>query len=181
MATLLRILVFASIGWVAVVMVLFGRRVRGDRLGSPPIHRFLFLLSKIGAGLPAVLLVWAAASGTSRLPMPAMVLVALLLIGGLLVFTLSLWTIGSNLRVGIPVEETQLVTSGVYRFSRNPIYVGLFMVLGASLLYAFSWLNLVAVVVGMVLHHQIILAEERFLLRSFNDYEAYRRRVRRYL
>ena len=72
------------------------------------------------------------------------------------------------------------MTSSIYAFSRNPIYVGLYLILAASLIYAFSWVNLVAVVTAVVLHHRIILAEEQFLSLRFKEYDAYRLRVRRY-
>jgi protein-S-isoprenylcysteine O-methyltransferase Ste14 len=74
-----------------------------------------------------------------------------------------------------------LVTSGVYRFSRNPIYAGIFCLMAASLIYAFSWLNVAAVAIGALLHHRIVLGEEKFLASHFDGYDAYRKRVRRYL
>jgi protein-S-isoprenylcysteine O-methyltransferase Ste14 len=83
--------------------------------------------------------------------------------------------------MGLPQDETALVSSGMYGFSRNPIYLGIFLIMGASLVYAFSWVNLVAVILGVALHHRIVLAEEKFLYRQFSGYEAYCRRVRRWL
>jgi protein-S-isoprenylcysteine O-methyltransferase Ste14 len=73
------------------------------------------------------------------------------------------------------------VTSGIYRVSRNPLYLGLHCLMVASLVYAFSLLNLVAVVEAILLHHRIILAEEKFLGERFPEYAAYRASVPRYI
>jgi len=162
-------------------VVFFGLKVRGNRVGIPPIGRLAYLLAKAGMSLSIVLLFAKAAFDSPRLSAISSVVVLCLLLGGGTLFTLSLWQLGSNLRMGLPEEETALVTSGVYRISRNPIYVGIFLILCASLVYAFSWLNAAAVSVGVALHHCIVLAEERFLSKRFSDYDSYRRRVRRYL
>jgi DNA-binding transcriptional LysR family regulator len=85
------------------------------------------------------------------------------------------------IRMGLPKEPTTLVNEGIYRYSRNPIYLGLFALSGASLIYAFSPLNLVAAVASVAIHHRIVQSEERFLSETFPEYESYRKAVRRYL
>jgi protein-S-isoprenylcysteine O-methyltransferase Ste14 len=87
---------------------------------------------------------------------------------------------------GIPApvdHPTQLVVTGLYRRVRNPMYLGVLLVLlgealffqsGAVLLYALAWLVLV--------HAFVVLYEEPMLARKFgNSYGTYRRHVRRWV
>jgi len=149
-------------------------------LGRPTISWPAVLLAKIGVAVSMWLLFTAAYSRGPRLPVPILVMFSVLLDVGACYFVAGLLRLGSNLRVGLPSERTELVTSGIYRISRNPIYAGIFSLMGASLVYAFSWLNLAAVAVSVFLHHRIVLAEERFLALRFAGYADYRQRVRRY-
>jgi protein-S-isoprenylcysteine O-methyltransferase Ste14 len=85
-------------------------------------------------------------------------------------------------RVGLPgADSTRLRTTGLFRFSRNPIYTSALAGCLASCLYVPHWLNVLCAVATAVIHHRIVLAEERFLSGRFGDeWTAYRRRVRRY-
>lgn len=181
MTTMLRLLIFVSLGWVGFGILLVGFTSRIPSLGRASISWPALLAAKIGVTVSLAWMLWMAASVGIRLsPVSTAVFLALLL-GGTLVLTLGLFGLGRNLRMGLPNEETVLVTSGIYGFSRNPIYAGIFCLMGASLVYSFSWVNLAAAVTGVLLHHRIVLAEEKFLARQFKDYEAYRKQVRRYL
>jgi len=73
-------------------------------------------------------------------------------------------------------------TAGPYRFSRNPQWVGLFLVLLGSALATGAWLPILMVaVVGLVYHLQIV-EEEKACLKQYGDsYRAYLRGVPRYL
>jgi protein-S-isoprenylcysteine O-methyltransferase Ste14 len=181
MAMVLRIMVFASVAWLVFVIVLIGSRIRTGAIGKTPIAWPAFVLAKVSLTVSFILLVWAAATKTPALPAFTAALVMLLLIAGSVVITLGMYTLGANLRMGLPGNETALITSGVFRFTRNPIYFAGFLFLFASLIYAFSWINLIAVAVAMILHHRIILAEEKYLACRFAGFDEYRRRVRRYI
>ncbi len=181
MRVFLQVLVFATAASMIIEILIFGRRIRANPLGKPPIARPAFIIAKLGAVVSFLLLFLEAVLGSRELPTARSILCACMLIGGNVIFAMAMFQLGANLRVGLPQEETTLVTSGAYGFSRNPIYVALYFILGASLLYAFSWLNFAAVITTVVLHHRIILAEEQFLVLHFKDYEAYCSRVRRYL
>ena len=78
---------------------------------------------------------------------------------------------------------TTIVSSGAFRISRNPMYVGMAVaVLGLALLTRIGWLLVVLAPVLVTMHWGVILREERYLERKFGaDYVAYRARVRRYL
>lgn len=102
---------------------------------------------------------------------------------GLLTLWVSLISFGRSFRVGIDVENPdRLVTSGIFARSRNPIYVGLFLVLAGQFLVFPNWVLLVYLFAGTWLFHRQVLREEEFMRRQYGEeYEAYCRRVRRYL
>lgn len=122
---------------------------------------------------------------TGWLPQPyGADLAQLLLIAGAALILWSIWTIK---RAGSTVDpyqpSTALVTDGPFRYSRNPIYVGLALLCLAGAL----WLNhqwpLLGTGAGMWLVERLhIRPEERRLARRFGAaYLEYRRRVRRWL
>jgi protein-S-isoprenylcysteine O-methyltransferase Ste14 len=78
---------------------------------------------------------------------------------------------------------SHLVASGPYRFSRNPMYVGLSVLyLGLALLFNVVWPIVLLPLVVFALYHLVIRREERYLADAFGDaYAAYRQRVRRWL
>ena len=77
---------------------------------------------------------------------------------------------------------TTLVTTGPYRFTRNPMYLALvLMTLGLGGVIASVWLAGSAVVLWALLDVCVVRPEERFLRRRFGvDYENYRAIVRRW-
>ncbi len=82
-----------------------------------------------------------------------------------------------------PEESTQLVTSGIYRFSRNPMYVGFFLFLVAwAVLLGSLVICLLLPFFILVITKVQILPEERVLQRKFgDDYLNYKNRVRRWI
>jgi len=88
---------------------------------------------------------------------------------------------GTNVDPSLP--STAVVTSGPYRISRNPLYVGLAIVyLGLALAFDVWWGIVLLVLVLLVMHLGVIHREERYLERKFGDaYRQYRLAVRRYL
>ncbi len=75
-----------------------------------------------------------------------------------------------------------LCTKGIYRFSRNPMYVSYFLCFAGMALLVRSAALTGIVLVFQVSAHWIILAEERWCLETFGAaYQRYARRVRRYL
>lgn len=79
-------------------------------------------------------------------------------------------------------DGTGLNTNGVYRFSRNPMYVAYFICFLGMALLTRSFLFLGLVLLFQISAHWIVLAEERWCLEQFGDaYAQYRKRVRRYL
>jgi protein-S-isoprenylcysteine O-methyltransferase Ste14 len=84
----------------------------------------------------------------------------------------------------IPVRPaTALVTSGPYRFTRNPMYLGMaFAYAGLALWSGVVSALLVLPLVVVVVDRYVIVREERYLERAFGDhYRQYKAHVRRWL
>lgn len=81
------------------------------------------------------------------------------------------------------LPASRLVDAGPYRFTRNPMYLGLALAYaGLSLLIDSAWPLLLLPVVLVLLLVIVIRREERYLERRFgDDYRDYRRRVGRWL
>jgi len=101
---------------------------------------------------------------------------------GLLLMFLSLRSFGRSFRVGIDTEHAdKLVTTGVFAFSRNPIYVAFALVLFGQFLIFPNWILLLYMAAGIWLFHRQVLREEEYLRTRYGEqYAAYCRRVRRY-
>jgi protein-S-isoprenylcysteine O-methyltransferase Ste14 len=82
-----------------------------------------------------------------------------------------------------PARASALVVTGIYRVTRNPMYVGLLLMLVAWTVYLSSlWLIAGPLVFILYMNHFQIAPEERVLSVLFpEEYEAYCRRVRRWL
>jgi protein-S-isoprenylcysteine O-methyltransferase Ste14 len=88
---------------------------------------------------------------------------------------------GTNVNPMLPAKL--VVANGIYRRTRNPMYVGMAIACVAlALATRNGWLLIALVPVQVLMHWGVILREERYLSRKFGaEYEAYRRSVRRYL
>ena len=99
------------------------------------------------------------------------------------IFLSSVLRMKDSWRAGIPDQDkTELVTTGIYQYSRNPAFLGFdFMYIGVLLMYG-NLLTLGFSAFAMVMLHLQILQEERYLQSVFGaDYTAYKKRVNRYL
>lgn len=78
---------------------------------------------------------------------------------------------------------TSLVRTGVFRFSRNPMYTGMVLALaGTALLTNQIWAWVVVVCFTLVIRTRFIAREEQQMLATFgNEYLEYRHQVRRWL
>ncbi len=88
---------------------------------------------------------------------------------------------GTSLPPGTPTRA--IVTSGPYRFSRNPVYVAMLLILsGIGLHKDCVWFLLLTPVLFGLLHWGVVLREERYLERKFGStYLDYKSRVRRWV
>ena len=104
-----------------------------------------------------------------------------------LALVLAIWAIDTMTRAGtnVPTNRptTAIVESGPYRFTRNPIYLGMFGgLIGLGIAFDNPWLLLLMVLFALVIRYGVVAREEAYLERMFGDaYRGYRRRVRRWL
>src|SRR5664280_333236 len=75
-----------------------------------------------------------------------------------------------------------LVTGGIFGWLRNPMYVGVTLLLtGLSILRASDWMLVMTIIFVPVIHFGVVKSEERYLEAKFGDaYRAYKERVPRY-
>jgi len=102
---------------------------------------------------------------------------------GNFIFLCAVLTMRDSWRAGIPAEDkTELVTSGIYSWSRNPAFLGFdFMYIGICMLYCNPFTILFSLFAIIMLHMQI-LQEEKYMTDTFGaDYSAYKLRTCRYL
>jgi protein-S-isoprenylcysteine O-methyltransferase Ste14 len=88
---------------------------------------------------------------------------------------------GSKVPTNLPT--TTIVESGPYRFTRNPIYLGMFLGLtGLAILLNNLWVLMMLVPFALVIRYGVVAREEAYLEQKFGDvYRGYRSRVRRWL
>lgn len=101
---------------------------------------------------------------------------------GVLYFAVAVSAMKTNWRAGIDAgERTELVETGIYRFSRNPAFVGFDLLYAGFAMMWPSWPVIVLSVAAAILLHLQVLHEEEYLTARFGEaYRAYRRRTLRY-
>jgi protein-S-isoprenylcysteine O-methyltransferase Ste14 len=175
---------------VLFLIVLFGggelfRRRAIDMDGDPPINRIPFYVSKY-----SIVILWIAMIlqswriDLSFTPVPEQmrwISLGLWILGFGLLFS-GRFRLGESFRIGSPKEQTSLQMKGLFRFSRNPMYVGVYATLLAAVMYTLNPILLLVGIFIVIVHHLIILAEEQYLRNAFGgEYDESCRRVRRYL
>jgi protein-S-isoprenylcysteine O-methyltransferase Ste14 len=175
---------------VSFLTVLFGggarsRRKNVDQDGKPPIGKRTFYFSKY-----SIVLLWLAMALSSwgvklsffEVPRPLERVALCLWVVGFALLFIGRFGLGAFFRLGSPKEHTGLIVSGIFGLSRNPMYVGVYATILASILYTLNPIVFFLGVFVIAVHHKIVLAEEQFLLNIFGtEYADYCGRVRRYL
>jgi len=111
------------------------------------------------------------------------------LIGIVLLIVSLVWTIlaqaqmGDSWRIGIDTEHrTTLIQRGVFRLSRNPIFVGMILTLFGLFLVIPNVGTLITLLIGIILIGIQVRLEEEYLIRTHGDkYIEYCRNVRRWV
>ena len=108
---------------------------------------------------------------------------AVLLFGGLLLLVAGQLNLGASWRIGIEEgAKPGLITGGLYRFCRNPIFLALLVILAGYTLLLPTLLSAVMLAGAYLAIRQQIAAEETYLSRAYGeDYRDYARRVGRLL
>jgi protein-S-isoprenylcysteine O-methyltransferase Ste14 len=154
-------------------------------IGRSTINPFLFYSGKI-AGYICILAAFLEIMGISivRFDMPLFVsyLAYALILLGITLIAVSIIHLGDSISIGVPSERTKLKTGGLYRYSRNPIYLGFNLLTVSSILISPNYIVAFLGVYSIVIYHFIIIGEEFFLRKRFGKkYEEYCRKVRRYI
>jgi len=146
---------------------------------APPPLIFLGFLA-----LAAVLEAVFPTPTTHMFPYVRYVAGTLLFIVGLIVGVAGLQGLrasGTNISTDLPA--TALVVDGIYRWSRNPLYLAMTLAyVGLAIAAGSAWAIMLLVPLLVVMNIGVISREEQYLEREFDDaYRAYRSRVRRWL
>ena len=124
-----------------------------------------------------------------RLSLPGAALMQWTAGGGLILIGIGIVAAGVRnfSRAATPVPSNQpvraLVTTGIHAWSRNPIYVGMFLLYaGIGLAARSPWVLILTLPLAITLRYGVVAREERYLERRFGDaYRDYKARVRRWL
>ncbi len=175
---------------VVFLIVLFGGKELLHRKkicmgGKPPINKTLFYFSKyLVPGLWLVMILHSRGINLSFYNVPSSIkgISFFLWIVGFTLLFIGRFGLGSSFRIDSPKEKTDLKVNGLFKYSRNPMYVGMHATLLASVIYTANPIFLLICLFVIGVHHKIILAEEQFLQNNFgHEFTNYCSRVRRYL
>ena len=102
---------------------------------------------------------------------------------GLIIFLLALISFGKAWRIGIDENNSnELVTSGIFRYSRNPIFLFLDLYFVGIMLVYPNIIFIIAAIGTIIGMHLRILREEKFLLNKFGEkYIEYKNKTGRYI
>lgn len=146
------------------------------RILVPPVYMVLGLMAMTALHLFVPL--------ARTVPVPWSYAGAVLIVLGI---AITATAAGAFAHAGTPIRpfepSTALVTTGVYRYTRNPMYLGLVLILlGAAVMFGTLSAFLPIPIFVWIIQTRFILGEEQFLEKLFGQqYLDYKRRVRRWL
>jgi protein-S-isoprenylcysteine O-methyltransferase Ste14 len=145
-------------------MLLLGVALLGQALGAAASSRHLLSQYVIGPPLYG----W-----------PGLAVVA----AGVLLMVAAQLHLGASWRVGIDRDARPgLVTAGIYAWSRNPIYLAVFLLLAGFALMVPTWFSIALAVAAPIGFRRQAIYEEQYLRRTYGEaFERYGRGVGRFL
>ena len=176
---------FLILGMVMIIQYVGLHYHQLNLLGHPSIVKIHFYSGKIALFIPWLFFIAKAIVPTLGYiePPDFLVYVSLVLLyAGVAGMFFGLLDMGRSFRVGLSEKGVTLATKGIFRFSRNPLYLSVFLIAIASCLYFPDLINITFTIYGIIIHHLIIIQEEKHLTIQYgSEYETYRKKVRRYL
>lgn len=102
---------------------------------------------------------------------------------GDIIFATAVFTMQDSWRAGIAEhDKTQIITKGIYQFSRNPAFLGFDCVYVGFILMFFNVPLLLFSIFAIIMLHLQILQEEQYLTKAFGEtYINYKNTVYRYI
>lgn len=160
--------------------------IQTDQIGKDKVGfaKFVEVTMKIAAILVFIAGLVSICLETGHSPTAVRVIGAIMSVGGTVIFIVAVWTMQDSWRAGVPkTDKTELVTSGIYRISRNPAFLGFDLLYIGTLLMFFNWILYGLTVFAVIMYHlQIVNVEEGFLFATFgNEYLQYKNKVCRYI
>ena len=182
----LLILCFFYAVYIGKALLQRRRGIRTDQIARRETHDRVYyteLVMKAATWAVVIAEVIAILRWGEGVPLPLRIAGIALGVGGDVLFLCAVVTMQDSWRAGVAEgEHTELVTDGIYRFSRNPAFLAFDLVYAGMLLMFFHPVLLVLTLLAATMLHLQILQEEHCLSGKFGaPYTAYCRRVRRYL
>lgn len=154
--------------------------------GSSPINSFIFIGTKY-----LLVLVWVGMTlDLWNIHIPGTLLynkiihdigIVLWIIGFLFIY-IGRFSLGKSFRMGVANEKTEFIARGIYKFSRNPMYIGLYLTFIGGSLFSMNQIFILLTAYIIIVHHFITLAEEKRLFTTYGEpYKEYCKKVRRYI
>ena len=169
---------------IIFLIVLFFATQKKYRGGSP-INKGLFILGKLSMFISWMFFFFKALFPNYFLissPVYLQWVAVLLLLLAITIEAIAFLRLGESTKFGLPEKESTLITRGIYSISRNPMYLAFAMICLASSIFNPNIINVVSSIIGIAIHHKIILAEEKFLKANCSkDWNKYKNRTRRYI
>jgi len=183
-----RIFVIVLFGVFLITLIVIGIRNKKNSFsskGKSPINKKLFVIAKLSMFIIWIItIIQALYPGFIRIKSYFVLswIPVVIIFLGVLIIIISYIYLGTYSKFGLPTEKTELITSGLYSISRNPMYMGLFFITVGSVIYFPNWLTIILAIETIFIHHRVVLAEEVFLANTFNKkWDDYKKNTNRYI
>ena len=161
--------------------------VRKDKnfIGTPPINKCVFIIGKVlGFSIWGAVIIQLIGIDLKMLEgniLSDFISAAFFMLSTIFMVS-SFISLRESSSLGLPQEQTSLKTSGIYKISRNPMYVAFYLSFFGAIFYTLNLIVMIFTLISILIYHKIILSEERYLEQQFGEiYLQYKKRVRRYL
>jgi protein-S-isoprenylcysteine O-methyltransferase Ste14 len=109
--------------------------------------------------------------------------IMILIVGWLIVYKSKIEFKKYKQKSGLNNDIKEIINTGIYKYSRNPIYLAILIInIGLSLIINSTWMLIDTLIIAWMLNHLLIKKEEVFLENEFKDkYTEYKNKVRKWI